>query len=329
MSDSVAHLRLRQKGLAARLAAPGASDERDKLKGELAGLYKQVERDLADLGELKGELLALIERWKQLPTGDEATLPPRAAVRPSGEARPPLSLRRSGEARSAVRASAELRAAAGDRPSAGTPGGGGLVQADHLGASTYIEKGWHLISAGDAAGAEAALTRALQLAPSDVQAEALLGWAQMLQHRHDDALLLFQRVLLRDPHNSLARVNVGFICLKKGIFGEAIEHLSRVIRADNDRKATLYAHFYLGLVYLERDMYDDAQGFFRRALSLGPNLIEAYFELGRALWFGGDPEEARRTWRDGFQANKFSPWGKRCAELLQTVEAGGAPLRGG
>jgi tetratricopeptide (TPR) repeat protein len=204
-----------------------------------------------------------------------------------------------------------------------------VVQADHLGASTFIERGWHQISTGDAVGAEASLTRALQLAPDDPQAEALLGWAQMLQQKHDEALLLFQRVLLRDPNNSLARVNVGFICLKKGIFGEAIEHLSRVIRVDNDRKATLYAHFYLGLVYLERDMYEDAQGFFRRALALGPNLIEAHYELGRALWFGGDPEQARRTWREGFQANKFSPWGKRCAELLQTVEAGGAPLRGG
>jgi len=32
-------------------------------------------------------------------------------------------------------------------------------------------------------------------------------------------------------------------------FGEAIEHLSKAIRLDNDKKATLYAHFYLGLVY--------------------------------------------------------------------------------
>ena len=60
---------------------------------------------------------------------------------------------------------------------------------------------------------------------------------------------------------ALARINVGYICLKKGIFGEAIEHLSKAIRLDNDRKATLYAHYYLGLVYQEREMYDDAQTF--------------------------------------------------------------------
>jgi tetratricopeptide (TPR) repeat protein len=199
------------------------------------------------------------------------------------------------------------------------------VVADHIGASTFIEKGWSRISLGDYAGAEESLTRALALAPNDPQAESLLGWAQMLQEKHDDALMQFQKVLMREPGNALARINVGYICLKKRIFGEAIEHLSKAIRLDNDRKATLYAHFYLGLVYLERDMFEDAQTFFQKSLALGPNLIEAYYELGRAYWFNGQREEAMRAWRDGYAANKFNPWGKRCADVLQTVEQGGEP----
>ena len=133
------------------------------------------------------------------------------------------------------------------------------VHADHLGASTYIEKGWSLISLGDYAGAIQSLDKALSLAPGDVQAQSLLGWAQMLHEDYDDALGTFSRVLMKEPANALARINVGYICLKKRIFGEAIEHLSKAIRLDNDRKATLYAHYYLGLVYLEREMYEDAQ----------------------------------------------------------------------
>src|SRR5687768_1884978 len=199
------------------------------------------------------------------------------------------------------------------------------VHADHIGASTFVEKGWSLLSAGDHAGAERSLNRALELSPNDPQTEALLGWAQMLQEKHDDALLNFQKVLMRQPANALARINVGYICLKKGIFGEAIEHLSKAIRLDNDRKATLYAHFYFGLVYHERDMFEDAQTFLQKSLVLGPNLIESYFELGRAFWFNGQKEEAMQTWRDGYAANKFNPWGKRCAEALQTVEQGGQP----
>ncbi len=321
MSEPSSKLRRRCTEIASRLAGPGAASEREQLKADLATLYRGVDREQTELAAVKEEVLALIELWKALPgpvaqgagdVGDTAT-PPRAGAPVRGSA----GARDEGGAGAAP--------AAAGRPVASRP----AVQADHLGASTFIEKGWHQISMGDAVGAERSLQRALELAPGERQAEALLGWAQMLQNRHDEALLLFQKVLQGDANNALARVNMGYIYLKKGIFGEAIEHLSRVVRLDNDRKATLYAHFYLGLVYLERDMYEDAETFFRKTLALGPNLIEAYYELGRALWFGGDHEGARSTWRQGFAANKFSPWGKRCAELLETVDSGGAPLRSG
>src|SRR5690349_4978814 len=197
------------------------------------------------------------------------------------------------------------------------------VRADHIGASTFIEKGWSRISLGDYAAAEIALAKALELAPNELQAIALLGWAQMHQEKYDEALMNFQRVLMKEPANALARINVGYICLRKGIFGEAIEHLSKAIRLDNDRKATLYAHYYLGLVYLEREMYEDAQTFLRKTLKLGPNLIEAYFELGRALWLGGEREEAVQVWTAGYKANKFNPWAKRCQEMLDVAAAGG------
>jgi tetratricopeptide (TPR) repeat protein len=74
-------------------------------------------------------------------------------------------------------------------------------------------------------------------------------------------------------------------------------------------------------------MYEDAQTFFKKTLHLGPNLLEAYFELGRAFWFGGDQDEAKRTWEEGYKANKFNPWGKRCKETLDLVAQGQEPTR--
>ena len=231
--------------------------------------------------------------------------------------------------RSLVERYKEVSADPGNAPAKGLPGQEPRVHHDHLGASTYIDKGWSLISLGDPPGAIQALGRALELAPGDPQALSLLGWAQMLAEQHDDALATFSKVLMKDPANALARVNVGFICLKKRIFGEAIEHLSRVIRLDNDRKATLYAHYYLGLVYLEREMMADAQGFLAKAIALGPNLIEAYYELGRAQWFAGRKEEARTTWTDGAAANRFAPWARRCQELLDRTARGEEVPRSG
>jgi tetratricopeptide (TPR) repeat protein len=288
-----AGLRARRTAIDARLDAAATPAERDALKGEIVALFKQVETQITDLSALKDEVKRLVEKWKSL----QATSVPENATATSPGATPQF---------------------APERPK---------PMADHLGASTFIEKGWSLISLGEYEGAEKALVRALQLAPDDPQSESLLGWAQMLQDKYDDALMNFQKVLMREPANALARINVGYICLKKRIFGEAIEHLSKAIRLDNDRKATLYAHFYLGLVYLEREMYEDAQTFFRKTLQLGPKLIEAYFELGRALWFDEQRDAAMDAWRDGHRANKFNPWGKRCGEMLTHVEGGGSLSR--
>ena len=193
---------------------------------------------------------------------------------------------------------------------------------DHIGSSTYVERGWSAIASGDPRRAVKELERALELAPDDAQAETLMGWAQMLRGQYDDALFTYYKVLAKSPDNPLARVNMGYICLKKGIFGEAIEHLSRAIRQEQDRKASLYAHFYMGLVYLEREMYDDARAFLRKTLELGPNLLEAWYEMGRTFYLEGNRPAAAEAWRHGVEANRFSVWGERCGEALKQVEAG-------
>lgn len=189
------------------------------------------------------------------------------------------------------------------------------VRADHIGASTFVEKGWSLLSVGKLPEAEAALMRAVELSPNDSATEALLGWALMLQDKHDEALRWFQGVLLREPRNELVRVNVGFICVQKRIYGEAIEHLASVLREGTDRKALMYARFYLGVLYLEREMYADARAFLAAALDAAPNFTQAQFELGRACALQGDMAAARDAWTAGAAA-RFSPWGKRCQEAL-------------
>jgi len=281
MSDTpVTALRTRFQAIERQLDAMGTAEQRDAVKQEIIGLFKQVDTALTDLGQMKEDIRGLVERYKQGNAAESATAPQFTGARPA-------------------------------------------VHADHLGASTYIEKGWSLISLGDYAGAIQALENALARSPGAAQALSLLGWAQMLSEQYDEALGTFSKVLMKEPANALARINVGYICLKKRIFGEAIEHLSKAIRLDNDRKATLYAHYYLGLVYLEREMYEDAQTFFQKTLVLGPNLVEAWFELGRVRWFAGDRDAAKQAWTDGIKANKFNPWAKRCREMLDLAASGG------
>ena len=295
--------------IADELAKLPAPSERDRIKQDIIALFRDADAAVHEYTAFKEAVKALVGRWKE--QGDSSA-PPSAAAHMPVVSMPSPGVTAAG--------GGFPKPDSSDRPTVS-------MRVDHLGASTFIDKGWSKLSLGDAPGAEIALRRALDLTPGNSEAETLLGWAQMMQHQYDSALLTFHNVLLRDPQHALARANVGFICLRKQIYGEAIEHLTRAIRLDSDKKATLYAHLYLGMVYSEREMYEDAELFFRRTLELGPNLLQAWYELGRSRWFAGQLDDAKSAWRDGAEANKFNPWGKRCGEILTLVEQGGEPPR--
>jgi tetratricopeptide (TPR) repeat protein len=199
------------------------------------------------------------------------------------------------------------------------------VREDHLGASTYIEKGWHHIAHGDFVAAESALVMALSLAPSETRAKTLLGWAIMRQRRYDEALDILDQVLGEDATNALARATLGYVCMRKGLLREAHEHMNVAATQMRDPKAALYGCFYLGLLYSQQRDVREAERYFERTLSLAPNFIEAYYELGLAFWNTGELAEAERVWKAGNTANRFNEWGKRCAEALKLAAEGQEP----
>jgi tetratricopeptide (TPR) repeat protein len=199
------------------------------------------------------------------------------------------------------------------------------LREDHLGASTFIEKGWNYIARGEFAQAEGALHTALILAPSDNRARSLFGWAQMRQGKLDQALATLDRVLAEEPMNGLARASLGYVCLRKGLHREAQDHLTRASRQVRDPQAALYGWFYLGMLYADLRNVVEAEQCFTRTISLAPNFIEAYYELGRAYYLAGDPGAAEQAWRAGTSANRFNVWGRRCSEALRQAEAGEVP----
>lgn len=186
---------------------------------------------------------------------------------------------------------------------------------------TLIDKGWNYICVGDYDGAVAVLSEATQFAPRDSRVLNLLGWAYMYKENYDQALSIYQKVLVLEPENCLARNNLGYICFRKGIYGEAIEHLSEVIKLNTDRTATLYAHYYFGLLYLDREMLDDAVSFFRKAIELGPNLIEAYYHLGTVYEKMGAQEEALSIWQEGAKRLPNNRWARKCRDELEARSA--------
>ncbi len=146
--------------------------------------------------------------------------------------------------------------------------------------ATLLDRAWNLIVMEEYDEAINILKTALDIDSRNLRSLGLIGLALMNKEMYDDAMLYFQQVLLLEPTNPFALNNLGFICYKKGIWGEAIEHLTKVTKQTKDRMAKLYANYYLGLVYYERGMISDAVNFFQEAIKLGPNLQEAHYYLG-------------------------------------------------
>lgn len=195
---------------------------------------------------------------------------------------------------------------------------------DHLGSSTYRERGWSALAGGDYERAVTEFEKAIALDPENLLSRAMLGWAHVRLKRLAEARPLLESVLSEDPDHPMGRMVMGYLELGEGRFAEAIEKLAPVARESRDRTAALHANLYLGVVYAERDMHADAQSFFRRALELGPNLTEAYWELGRSHERMGRADLALEAWRKGAE-NRFNRWGERCRQAVaERGEADGA-----
>ena len=67
--------------------------------------------------------------------------------------------------------------------------------------------------------------------------------------------------------------------------------------------------------------------FLRKTLALGPNLIEAQYALGFALWSNDERDAALAAWATGAEVGRFSPWGARCAAARETAQSGATPVR--
>lgn len=190
------------------------------------------------------------------------------------------------------------------------------IQSTRVNITTLIDKGWNLIVSGKYDEAVKALTKAKKMDPKNIKVYNLLGWAYIHLKKYDKSSLIFQEVLTMDPKNEMAHANLGYINHKKGLYGEAIEKLSYIEKNAKDRQAVLYALFYLGLVYYEREMYEDSAEFLNKAINIGANLYEAYYYLGKAYEKQGLRNLCNQIWGKLIKINKYNIWAEKArAEL--------------
>lgn len=221
-------------------------------------------------------------------------------------------------AKDAVKALAERwKVLNANMPNSATPVS---ARVDLLGASTFVEKGWNLLSLGQVPEAIVALQKALALAPGQVEALVLLAWAYVNDGQLDVAHTPLEQARTQAPDDALAVMVWGRWLALQGHFTDADRCLDQA-SASGDGRAALYAHLYRAQLQRTLGAHDAAALTLRQALQKGPNLVQAWYELGRTHWECGRRADALQAWQSGSAANKFSPWGKRCAALLDLVSA--------
>ncbi len=143
------------------------------------------------------------------------------------------------------------------------------------------------------ASAEAALTKALSLAPNDAQAHLLLGRVQNFTNRAAQGIAECERALALDPNLATAHAQIGLAKLITGRGEETEAHVSEALRL-SPRDTNVYVWMGIaGLAKLLLSRDEEAVVRLRRAVETNRNWPNAHFYLAAALAQLGRPEEAR------------------------------------
>ena len=165
----------------------------------------------------------------------------------------------------------------------------GLAMVDIFSASNYMTDN------GDEryARAEAALTRALSLAPQHATAHLYLGYVQSSTNRADQGIAECQRALTLDRNLAGAHGYIGLVKFHLGRAEETEGHILEALRL-SPRDNFVYAWMmFVGIAKLGLGSDEEAVGWLRRAVETNRNLPLAHFYLAAALAQLGRLDEAR------------------------------------
>ena len=149
------------------------------------------------------------------------------------------------------------------------------------------------------AQAEAALTKALRLAPDNAIAHQFMGLLQLQTKRATQAITQLERSLALNPNLADARAHIGLAKLFDGRGEETEGDENEALRlSPRDNRAWLWMHF-SGAAKMQLGDNEDAVKWFRRAIELNPNFPLMHFFLAAALANLGKLEEAQVATQGG------------------------------
>ena len=120
----------------------------------------------------------------------------------------------------------------------------------------------------------------------------------------DQALVLYRKVLERDPANAFAHYNTAQILNDRGRYPEAEAEYGAALKAKAD---FVDARVNLGVVQYRQKQFPAAAATFRDALKLSPRHAQALFDLGITLYELGETDQAMARLNDALRENPKQP----------------------
>jgi TolB-like protein len=151
--------------------------------------------------------------------------------------------------------------------------------------------------------AEAAITKALCLAPNHPVAHFILGSVQIFTNRAAQGIAQCERALALDRNLARAHANIGTAKLYLGRAGETESHVEQALRLSPRDTSVYIWTLFVGIAKLWQGADAEAIVWLRRSLEANRNHPNGPFYLAAALAHLGELDEARATAQAGLALN--------------------------
>lgn len=213
-------------------------------------------------------------------------------------------------------------------------------------ADAYFNLGQAQLKMGQEDEAVKNLIEAIKWQPNHPQAHAMLGQLYLQKEQFDVAVEHFEKTLALDPYHAESHHQLAIALTQQNHYDEAIAHYETAILLQPGHaealhniaslhlimqkidKATQYylrllevnpnfdAYYNLGVVYLYRDRYQEAIGYFKEALKLQPDNLATHINLATTYLKQGNRAEAIAHYKE---ALRLSPDNKEIPYLLAAL----------
>jgi len=151
--------------------------------------------------------------------------------------------------------------------------------------------------------AEAAVTKALSLAPNHPMAHCVLGLVKIFTNRAAQGIAECERALTLDRNLAVAHGSIGIAKFYLGRGGETEAHIEHALRLSPRDTLVYIWTMFVGLAKLWHGADAEAIVWLRRSLEANRNHPGAHFNLAAALALVGELDEARATVRAALALN--------------------------